>query len=837
MPTEGQTATGPNGQRAVFSGGRWVVQGGGMPANPKYPYEGDKAAAELDKARNDAAISGVDARNAPRLTDAQVRKDEADAAKAAAEAAAKEAEQQRIAQGQANKRLQEIAASDNVLSAVQAARIMVQKGGTTGWGSYAAYLPDNDARDLAGYLSTIKSNLTFDRLQQMRDNSPTGGAVGSASDKDMDLLGSTVANLDQGASKEKILDGLNRIEQHYQRFQAYRAGVDPDSDSGKKMMTAAFGSAAQGNDGPGGGEQEYKLGIDEQFATDHDKRFAAAAQAAFDKGANFDQLQAMADTYGYRDWDPEMLKTAIEYRDKGGKGATFQAPESGYTNPSVIQRGMQEVGEGPVGAYFGDAANALTFGTMDELQGIAKGDSIGDAFSGRGVNTNEANFVKGLVREANPTASTLGNLSGGIIGALTTGALAGAGRTAATALAPRALAGDALFGAAYGAGESNDGRLSGAALGSVAGAGGGALGRGAVNGLGTVIGGVRGPAQYLSEQGIRLTPGQIGESMGGLGRMLKRREDRLAGFSGIGDAIGRQQERGIVDFNRAAFRQGMEPIREIPPGIAEEGIQQAEGMVSDAYGRALDGRSFAPDLQSAQSLAAAQQRGAQALGELNGEFDNTLATRVMPFMEQPNISGRDVQAMLQGLRKDASALGNKPRADIYRDASGQAEDAITGMVGRQAPDMMPAFNDANRAYGNLQILKDAVAKGLNTEGRFTPAQLGTAARTNAKKYGGTHASTERPFYDLQRAGQQILPSKIPDSGTAGRQAAGDGLMGIAQAGLRNLRLPIYSDPAIDLLNAVALYRPQYARDAGELVQRGARFGGLFGAPAMAYAAN
>ena len=34
MATEGQTAIGPYGQRAVFRGGRWVASGGGIPPNP-----------------------------------------------------------------------------------------------------------------------------------------------------------------------------------------------------------------------------------------------------------------------------------------------------------------------------------------------------------------------------------------------------------------------------------------------------------------------------------------------------------------------------------------------------------------------------------------------------------------------------------------------------------------------------------------------------------------------------------------------------------------------------------------------------------------------------------
>ena len=106
-----------------------------------------------------------------------------------------------------------------------------------------------------------------------------------------------------------------------------------------------------------------------------------------------------------------------------------------------------------------------------------------------------------------------------------------------------------------------------------------------------------------------------------------------------------------------------------------------------------------------------------------------------------------------------------------------------------------------------------MGRGMNTEGVFTPAQLGMASRQNAKKFGGNYASPSRPFFDLQRAGQQVLPSKIPDSGTAGRQAAGDGIVGAAQSFARNLRAPIYSDAVLDVLNTIALDRTPAARAA------------------------
>lgn len=171
-------------------------------------------------------------------------------------------------------------------------------------------------------------------------------------------------------------------------------------------------------------------------------------------------------------------------------------------------------------------------------------------------------------------------------------------------------------------------------------------------------------------------------------------------------------------------------------------------------------------------------------------------------------------------------------ADILRGVS----DDVGGMVERQAPGVLDDFRNANTAYRNSKILESAVGKAMNTDGVFTPAQLGMAARENAKKFGRRYASEERPFFDLQRAGQQILPSKVPDSGTAGRQATGDGLLGVVRGFSHAARTPLYSDPVLDLMNITAYSRPEAAQSLGEIVRKNGRYLGMFGAPAASFQA-
>jgi len=89
---------------------------------------------------------------------------------------------------------------------------------TAGAGGMLRGLPATSARDLGAKLETIRANLGFDRLQQMRDMSPTGGALGQVAVQELIALQSTVANLDQLQSVPELKAALKKIEGHYNRW-------------------------------------------------------------------------------------------------------------------------------------------------------------------------------------------------------------------------------------------------------------------------------------------------------------------------------------------------------------------------------------------------------------------------------------------------------------------------------------------------------------------------------------------------------------------------------------------------------------------------------------------
>ena len=78
-------------------------------------------------------------------------------------------------------------------------------------------LPElNQGRIDAQALSqTIRSNVGFDRLQQMREASPTGGALGQVSDRELSTLQAVLGSLELEQSEKQLISNLDRLSGLY----------------------------------------------------------------------------------------------------------------------------------------------------------------------------------------------------------------------------------------------------------------------------------------------------------------------------------------------------------------------------------------------------------------------------------------------------------------------------------------------------------------------------------------------------------------------------------------------------------------------------------------------
>ena len=118
----------------------------------------------------------------------------------------------------------------------------------SGWtaglgGAVLKNIPGTEAKNFSGFLDTLKANIGFGVLQDMRNASKTGGALGQISDRENVLLSSVLGSLDQAQSVEQIKANLTKIKGIMMEWQAALA------------ENAANPTATQ--EGGGGGEFDW----------------------------------------------------------------------------------------------------------------------------------------------------------------------------------------------------------------------------------------------------------------------------------------------------------------------------------------------------------------------------------------------------------------------------------------------------------------------------------------------------------------------------------------------------------------------------------------------------
>jgi hypothetical protein len=108
--------------------------------------------------------------------------------------------------------------TNNILGTITKA--IGQTGGNTAGvvGAALKQVPGTEAVDLEQNLLTIKANIGFNELTQMRKDSPTGGALGQVSDMENKALQAARGSLEQAQSPGQLRENLKSIEDSYDRW-------------------------------------------------------------------------------------------------------------------------------------------------------------------------------------------------------------------------------------------------------------------------------------------------------------------------------------------------------------------------------------------------------------------------------------------------------------------------------------------------------------------------------------------------------------------------------------------------------------------------------------------
>lgn len=135
--------------------------------------------------------------------------------KGGAEASEAERKEKDAAEKKAKAIIQKTMASSNVGSAVDRALELVNKLGVTGFGNKIARslspggMP-SDSYDAS--VATVSAQTAISALNQMRESSPTGGALGNVTDYENKMLASTIAGLHNSQKTEDAEKALIRVK-------------------------------------------------------------------------------------------------------------------------------------------------------------------------------------------------------------------------------------------------------------------------------------------------------------------------------------------------------------------------------------------------------------------------------------------------------------------------------------------------------------------------------------------------------------------------------------------------------------------------------------------------
>ncbi len=336
------------------------------------------------------------------------------------------------------------------------------------------------------------------------------------------------------------------------------------------------------------------------------------------------------------------------------------------------------------------------------------------------------------------------------------------------------MTGDVIQGITYGGAVEGD-----AGTGAASAAGGNLFGRGLGAAGKFVLGGSkRAPEaqQLMDDYGIEdLT---IGRQFGGI---PKRLEDAATSIPGIGDVINTRQGESLIDFNNAAFR----TVAGQPIGYGDDAARTLKALREKAYDEAVAGKSF--DLNDpifTQDMADAIAARSGLTEALAKDFDVAIKRSLgeTPTGRTGDITGEDYQQSMRSLIGYANAAKKPGFEKDFRDALKGVRNALTDTVQRQDATIVPGLKAADAMYRGEKVLQDAMSRAkMDTTGLgadvFTPGNLTQAVAASGRKFDGPMSLEE-----ISQLAQNVIPSKLPDSGSARRLA----VTGLAAAGLGSL---------------------------------------------------
>jgi hypothetical protein len=484
--------------------------------------------------------------------------------------------------------------------------------------------------------------------------------------------------------------------------------------------------------------------------------------ALIHRGRPFEEAAAYAQQNGYPVPDQKTYAEAVSYaKDHPG----YMAAQATRSVPTTIG---QRLAASP------GAAAAMAFGSASTA-GLQ--DVVGRQLAGPAWDANRA-----VLGETNQGANLAGNVAGGFAGLLGGNALlsrvAPGVLPAISARLGRAAApvGDAAYGSVYGANETPDDPLGGAAEGGIAALLGGQAGRSFTRGLANVVSPQAGRYAPMYDRGVMPTVGQRFSRSGILGRGINTAEQALQSVPFAGSLVSRSRQGARDQFQLGTFNDALGDIglalpQGTQPGTAPHAFTRQ--AFDQAYDTARAGMQFVPD----QPYLADHQTFATALN--SGVLSGPQAQQVQQVIN--NAVGSRLPRQGGGLAGDAYKAASKdigsavdtwsrnpdtaPMANALRDYQTIFDNAARRNSNPQAVNMLDA---ADRGYAKFVRIEDASRRVGGDAGTFSPKAFDRSVQNNG---GGVRSRNYLRggalMQDLADSAKG-LDDTLPTSGTAER---------------------------------------------------------------------
>lgn len=276
----------------------------------------------------------------------------------------------------------------------------------------------------------------------------------------------------------------------------------------------------------------------------------------------------------------------------------------------------------------------------------------------------------------------------------------------------------------------------------------------------------------LLDKGIRLTPGQI------LGGGWKGAEDKITSLPyGLGGFVSKAQRTATEDFNRHIMDSALAPIGVTLPKTVSTGrhaVDYVATKIGDAYDNILPQMTgkmdptFVNDLKNIVQKASGRGAAQSTLDRLENVTKAQLFDKVQPNGTYDGNKLKEIQSEIGRL---ASNFGSSASQDD-RALGGMLDDvhgAFRNMLARNNPQHIGDLNNADAAYAQYARIRRASSALGARDGVFSGPQFANAVKASDKSVGkGAYARGNAFMQDISDPASNVLPSAVPDSGTAGR---------------------------------------------------------------------